>query len=207
MENSEPTINASFHFQSRLKGEVQVDLFNDYYICVKERPLKRTRQFRMELATLNPEAIRKEDLAYHWIVAAVIAGAGSAYFLYGLFSGGALLMSLLGSLISAGISGAFVALYFYTSERKWILETRNALYPLVVLPYNKRQSKEAQAFIETLQQAIEKNVSSKRYSSDDLFAGELRMLRRLAKDKILSETIYDQAKAHMMKSHGSASAA
>ena len=205
--NIEPTINASYRFQSRLKGEVEIDLFNDFYICVKEKPLKRTRQFKMELATLNPEAVKKEDLAFHWLAAAVIAGVGSIAFLYSLFSGGALLMSLLGAFITAGISAAFVGLFFYTSERKWVLETRNALYPLVVMPFHKHQQKEAQAFIEALQQAIEKNVNSKRYSSEDLFAGELRMLRRMAKNKILSETLYDQAKTHMMKSHGTASAA
>ncbi len=205
--NNEPIINASYRFQSRLKGEVEVDLFNDFYICVKEKPLKRTRQFKMELATLNPEAQKKEELAYHWLAAAVIAGFGSAYFLYSLFTSEALLMSLLGALIAAGISASFVALFFYTSERKWVLETRNALYPLVVMPFHKHQQKEAQAFIELLQQAIEKNISNKRYSSEDLFAGELRMLRRMAKNRILSDTLYDQAKAHMMKNHGTASAA
>ncbi len=207
MDNTEPTINASYRFQSRLKGEVEIELFNDFYICVKEKQLKRTRQFKMELATLNPEAVEKKDLALHWLAAAVIAGLGGTYFLYSLFNDGALMVSLLGALIAAGISAAFIALFIYTSERKWVLETRNALYPLVVMPFHKHQQKEAQAFIETLQQAIEKNVNSKRYSSEDLFAGELRMLRRMAKNKILSDSLYDQAKAHMMKSHGTASAA
>jgi hypothetical protein len=207
MENDEPTINASYRFHSRLKGEVEIQLFNDFYICVKERPLKRTREFKMELATLNPEAVKKEDLAVHWLAAAVVAALGSGFFIYTLFAGGELMTPLLGALICAGISAAFVALFFYTSERKWVLETRNALYPLVVVPYHKHSQKEAHAFIERLQQAIEKNVSSKRYSSEDLFAGELRMLRRLAKNKVLSESLYDQAKAHMMKSHGTPHAA
>ena len=76
----------------------------------------------------------------------------------------------------------------------------------MVLPYHKSQDKEVQAFIEALQQAIEKNVAAKRYNNEDLFAGELRMLRRLANNKVLSETIYGPAKDHLMKSHGTASA-
>jgi len=204
---AEPIINASFHFQSRLKGEVEVQLFNDFYICVKERPLKRTRLFKLEVATLNPLAQKREELAIHWLAAAVIAGLGSAFFLYTLFAGGDLQMSLLGALLAAAGSAAFVALYFYSSERKWVVETRNALYPLVVIPFHKGQRKEAQTFVEALQQAIEKNVQRKCYSNEDLFAGELRMLRRLAKNRVLSATLYEQAKAHMMKSHGSATAA
>lgn len=207
MENTEATVNASYHFQSRLKGEVDIEIFNDFYICLKERPLKKTRQFKMEVATLNPQAKKKEDLAVHWIVAAAIAAIGSCFFIYTLFTGNELWMSLLGALIAASISAVFTILYFYTSERKWVVETRNSLYPLVVVPYHKKQQKEAQAFIETLQQAIEKNVESKRYNSEDLFAGELRMLRRLTNNKILSGTLYDQAKAHMMRSHGTATAA
>lgn len=206
-EQKEPTINASYHFQSRLKGEVEVELFNDFYICVKERPLKRTRQFKLEVATLNPEAVKKVKLAVHWLAAAVIAALGSAFFLYLLFTGDELMMPLLGSLIAAGLSAAFTALFFYGTERKWVLETRNAVYPLVAIPFHKHQQKEVQQFIEALQQAIEKNVRRKGYSSEDLFAGELRMLRRLAKNKILSDTLYDKAKAHMMKSHGNATAA
>lgn len=207
MEQLEPTINASYRFYSRLKGEVQLQLFNDFYLSVKERPLKNTRHFKMEIATLNPQAVKKEELAVHWLAAALIAALGSGFFLYTLFSGTELLMPLIGSLIAAGVSAAFTALFFYSSERKWVMETRNALYPLVVIPYHKSQQQEVLAFIESLQQAIERNVVSKRYNSEDLFVGELRMLRRLTNKKILSDTIYDQAKAHMMKSHGSATAA
>lgn len=208
MEQVEPTtINSSYRFHSRLKGEVEVELFNDFYIRVLERPLKRSREFKLEVATLNPLAQKKEELALHWLAAAVVSALGSAFFLYTMFSGGEPLTSLVGMLIAAAFSAAFTALFFYRSERKWVVETRNALYPLVVIPYHKGQQKEVQAFIESLQLAIERNVLKKRYSSADLFAGELRMLRRLAKNKVLSDTLYEQAKAHMMKSHGTATAA
>lgn len=207
MENTEPTINASYRFHSRLKGEVELQIFNDFYLSVKEHPLKKRRQFKMEIATLNPQAVKKEDLAIHWLVAAVIAGLGGVFFIYNLFTDNERLMPLFGILISVSVSAAFIALFFYQSERKWIVETRNALYPLVVVPYRKSQQKEVQTFIDTLQQAIERNVVSKRYNSEDLFVGELRMLRRLTNHKVLSNTLYGQAKAHMMKSHGTATAA
>ena len=200
------TINASYRYHSRLKGEVEVQLFNDFYICVKEKPLKRTRQFKLEIATLNPQAKNIEDLAIQWLAAALIAALGAGFFLYTLFTGNGLLMPLLGALVAAALSAGFTALYFYASERKWVFETRNALYPLVVVPYSKGQKQQAKAFIKTLQQAIEKNVEKRHYSSEDLFAGELRMLRRLSNNKVLSDSLYEQAKAYMMKTHGSSAA-
>ncbi len=207
MEQIEPTINASYRFKSRLKGEVEVQLFNDFYIYVKEKPLKKTRQFKLEVATLNPQAETKVKLAVHWLVASIIAALGSGFFIFTLFSANEPWTPLLGALIAAVMSAGFATLFFYTSEHKLIVETRNSLYPLIVLPFHKQQKKEAEAFIETLQQAIEKNVASKRYSSEDLFAGELRMLRRLANNKVLSDSLYAEAKAYMMKSHGSTKAA
>lgn len=206
MDNEAPRINASYHFQSRLRGELEIELFNDFYLCVREKPLKRTRQFKIELATLKPEASKKVDLAVHWLVAAVLSALASAYFIYSLSSDGDLMMSLLGAAVTAAVAILSLYLFSAATERKWILETRNALYPLIVIPFNKQKKKEAKTFVETLQHAIEKNVRAKHYTTDDLFAGELRMLRRLAKNKVLSEKLYDKAKSTMMKGHGTTTA-
>lgn len=206
-QTDEPIINARYHFQSRFKGEMSVEIFNDFYINVTERPLKRIRQFKLEVATLNPQAQNRRKLAKHWLIAALLSGAVSALCFASLFSDDPMQIALPGALGGAAICAAFIALFVVGSERKWVVETRNALYPLVVIPYTSGSKKEAKAFIETLQQAIERNVQSKRYSSEDLFAGEMRMLRRLAKNRVLSENLYEQAKANMMKGHGTATAA
>lgn len=208
MEYDTPTtINARYRFFSRLKGEVELEIFNDFYLTVKQRQVNKRHQFRIELAPLNPQAVKKEALALHWLAAALIAALGSAFFLYTLFSGSEPWMSLLGALIAAAFSAAFTVLFLYHSERHWVLTTRNALYPLLTIPYHRHQEREAQGFVEALQQTIERNVASKRYNGEALFVGELRMLRRLANQKVLSDTLYNQAKAHMMKSHGNATAA
>lgn len=206
MSENDTQVNASYHFTSRLKGTATFEQFNDYYLSVTERKLKRTRQFKIELATLNPEAKKTEKIAWHWLAAAIITALGGGLLIY-LSGADDILMALLGLAITALITALFSTLFFYHTQRQWVIETRSALYPLVVLPYHKHQQKEAAAFIKSLQQAIETNVSRKRYSSEDLFAGELRMLRRLSKNKVLSDALYEQAKSHMMKVHGNATAA
>ncbi|MDH5785579.1 MAG: hypothetical protein OEZ16_08220 [Chromatiales bacterium] len=207
MDENEIKINASFHFQSRLKGELLVELFNDIYINVIDRPLQRTRQFRLEVATLNPEAKHHLKLPYHWLIAALITAAVTAFMFHSLFSADPIQVALPGALGGTAICIAFFAMFIIGIERRWVIETRNALYPLIVIPYLGSQKKEAKLFITELQQAIEFNVQSKRYSNEDLFAGEMRMLRRLAKNKVLSETLYERAKAHMMRAHGSVTSA
>lgn len=206
MDEKQHKTNAHYRFHSRLKGEVELELFNDFYLSVKERQLNRLRQYRLEIAPLDETPTRREELAVQWLAAAAISGTVGLLSLYSLFSANEIGMPLLGTFIFAGLSAAFTALYFYQSERKWVVVTRNARYPLVEIPYSKQQRQEAQAFVDTLQQAIEKNLRDKGYSNEALFAGELRMLRRLAKKNVLSETLYGRAKAYMMERHGQESA-
>lgn len=202
MAEDERNINASYHFKSRLKGMVTVELFNNSYLNVEEKPLKSSRQFQLETVLLDSKAKKVEHLQLQWLVAAVIAALSGGFFIYALLTGEAALMSLLGLCITLALSALFVALYFYTSERKWILQTRHAHFPLLEIPYTKRQQAEAEQFIETIKQTITSRLEKKGYSSDDLFAGELRMLRRFREGGILDPTHYEQAKAYMMQRHG-----
>ena len=57
-------------------------------------------------------------------------------------------------------------------------------------------------FVELLSSAIETNIAEKGYDNEQLFAGEMRMLRRLAKNSILSSSNYDRAKKQMLEKNG-----
>lgn len=193
--------NASYQFSDRLKGESKLELFNDHYLKMQSERLKKQREFKMEVATLNPAAKKVEERAWHWLVAGVVALCAAGYFIYYLITAaqsdevwtvaGAIGLLLL-------LTAAFAFAYLLTSERKWVFETRAARYPLVTVPYDKASQKQAAAFVEQLQQAINTNTDKKGYSEDDLFAGEMRMLRRLAKAGIISDNVYDSAKKHML---------
>jgi hypothetical protein len=199
MEND---VDHQYTFSHRLKGEVELSLFDKYFLKVRERKLKRERSFKLELAILNPEPRHIQDMAIHWLAAAIVAGLAGLAFLYYLFSGAGsddLWGTLAAVAVAALLSAVFTTLFLYTSERKWVFETRASLYPLVEIPYRKKEHAQAKQFIEQLQAAIERNVEAKGYSADALFAGEMRMLRRLAKHKVLSIDTYDKAKKHMLE--------
>lgn len=202
MADNERIVNASYLFDSRLRGTLKVELFDNSYLNVEETQLKKNQQFQLEVAILDPQAKRVENLQVQWLAVAAIAILSGGFFIYALIAGKGITMSLLGLLATLALASLFVAAYFYTSERKWILVTRNAHYPLLELPYKIKQRAEAEQFVATVKQAVTDRLERKGYSDDDLFAGELRMLRRLREGGILSTTHYEQAKAHMMKSHG-----
>jgi hypothetical protein len=192
-------VQSNYSYSHRYKGEVTLSLFDKYYLHVREKKLKRVREFKMELATLDPEPHHISSGANHWLLAALIALAADGYLIYDAVtaeSGGLLdPMTLLAVIASASVLAAlFSALYLFSLQRKWVLETRASRFPLIEVPYHGKDKAAAKAFVEELRIAILRNVQDKEYNDDMLSAGELRMLRRLVKKQILSDKAYNKAK-------------
>lgn len=193
--------DASYCYSDRFKGETRLELFNDHYLSVHSKRFKQQREFKLEVATLDPEAKRVEDMAWHWLVAGILTLLASGYFLYYLASSAErsellIILAGIGGLLL--LSAVFLFAFRLASERKWLFQTRAAQYPLVVIPFHNNNRNEAAVFVAQLQQAINATSDKKGYSEDDLFAGEMRMLRRLSESGIISGDIYDSAKKHML---------
>jgi len=193
--------DAHYKFSDRLKGTSRLDLFNEHYLCVRTRRMKRQSEFKLEVATLDPEAKKVEDIAWHWLAACAITVGVAAYFVYMLTTSenSATNLPPLGTIATLLLlAGAFALAFILSSERKWVFQTRAASCPLVVIPFRKANREEAAEFASRLQQAIKATTDKKGYSDDDLFAGEMRMLRRLSKSGVISDSLYDSAKKHML---------
>lgn len=192
----------SYLFTSRLKAETRLELFDKYYLAVSQKGHRGKRDFKLELATLNPEVRHVKEYGVHWLGAAGIASLAALYFLNAFL--GAPNSNAMHVTLGAGIGGAlltalFIALFALSIKRKLVLETRTALHPLIEIPYHKRDKKRAEQFVTLLQGAIEQNITEKGYNNEHLFAGEMRMLRRLAKNRILTSNNYDRAKKQMLQ--------
>lgn len=195
----------SYLYTNRLKAETRLELFDKYYLAVSEKRPMGTREFKLELAILNPEARHMKEFAYQWLAGAGIAALAALYFLNALFSStndDSLLPMLGGSAVAILLTVLFIALFVLSIKRKWVLETRAAHHPLIEIPYHHNDRKRAVQFVELLSSAIETNIAAKGYDNEQLFAGEMRMLRRLAKNSILSSSNYDRAKKQMLEKNG-----
>lgn len=194
-----------YSFSNRYKGEVSLSLFDKYYLKVKEKKRNRSREFKLELAILDPEAVHVKSGKSHWLVTALLVGAVDAFLLYDMTSVGSLGLDPLIMLIAVAgatvLTALFVGLYVTSMQSKWVLNTRASHYPLIEVPYARGNKAAAKQFVEELQASIHRNVLDKDYSNDTLLAGEMRMLRRLVKKKVLSEKSYDKAKQQMLAAH------
>lgn len=193
--------DARYNFSDRYKGEYQLELFNEHYLRVYTKRLKKAREFKMEVATLNPEAEKVNHFPWKWLGAALVSFALVIYLIYFMFSaaeGNTMWYALGGAAALLLLSAGFGFLFWIGREKKWVFTTVISQCPLVVIPYNKETAKQAKLFAERLSQAININNNKKGYSPDDLSAGEMRMLRRLAKSGIISGDKYDSAKKQIL---------
>jgi hypothetical protein len=198
------TSNAKYRFSNRFQGSHRFELFNDHYLSIHSKLGMRPVEYRLEIATLRPEAMRVERLAWFWLVTTVLILAACSFLGFTIVSqpemvdlriaGGAIaVLALLASYCSA--------VFLRKSERFWVFETRAAHYPLITIPYDRKCGDEATTFVVKLEKAIRATTEQKGYNRDDLFAGEMRMLRRLAKSGVLSSDMYDTAKKSMLGEH------
>lgn len=204
------TTNAKYRFSNRFQGEHRFELFNDHYLSVHSRLGLRPTEFKLEIATLQPEAKRVERPAWFWLASTLLILAASLFIGYTIASQPEAIDLRIGAAMIAVLlllSSYCAAVFLRKSERHWVFETRAAHYPLIYIPYSRKQRHEATTFAKRLEQAIRETTERKGYNKDDLFAGEMRMLRRLAKSGVLSDDMYDTAKKSMLGDHQMVTAA
>ncbi len=193
--------NAKYRFSNRLKGKHRFELFNEHYLSVRSKNGIRSIEYRLEVAPLKPKAKRVDRLAWFWLITS-LSMLGCAGFLgYTLAYEYEVVDLRIGIAIIAVLFllSAYCAVVFLRkSEHQWVFATREAGYPLVNIPYNRASRSEAAAFASRLEKAIRETTAHRCYNQKELFAGEMRMLRRLAKSGILSDGIYNSAKKQML---------
>ncbi len=93
-----------------------------------------------------------------------------------------------------GLLGIFVSI---RHERTF--KTRNSNVPVLWIFSSNPDYATCSAFIEKIQQRIQARSEFLDLSEQQQSAGELKTLRRLFDDKIISEKVYEQAKARLLK--------
>lgn len=193
--------NAKYRFRNRFKGEHRFELFNEHYLSVRSKTRIRPVEYRLEVATLKPEAKRVERPAWFWLAVTLLFLGCGGFLGYTIVRDSEIVDLPIAIAIIAVLfllSAYSIVVFLRKSEHLWVFTTREAGYPLVNIPYNRASRREAAAFAQYLEKAIKETTARKRYNSKELFAGEMRMLRRLAKAGVLSDNVYDAAKKNML---------
>ena len=186
-------------FQKRLfNGHRKFEIVKQHYIVVTNQSLHgRISTYRLDLLALDPSGRRLVRFAWPWLIAA------------GVMGGFAIVSSLLQSwpkdlawqyglhaLTGIGVVGSasLLFLFIYRSSFERVYFTRHSDIPLVRLFSNRPDRKQFRQFTEQLETLI--TELSERYALPvkNQFVGEMKMLRRLAQEKVMTADAYTKAK-------------
>ena len=197
-------INEEFSQSSSLKGlQYRFTLFNDNQCYQhKERKHGGKFKFRINLGYLDPKPVHRFQLAESWLIGTAILAIVSLLMVYlNWFRPGTINSSLGMTLTIAAVTLCLLSLlltilksgnrvYFYSQfGRASILELLNA----------NPDKKSFNNFMQTLSQFIISAQASARLDRTEQLAQELKELRRLKDEMVISRQDYERAKKRIFR--------
>lgn len=197
------TNDTSFEFRQVdiLKRERCFELFEGRYIRVLQPRQKQDLEYTIDLLALTPKSSRHLRFSWKWLIGTCIAlavCAGATYFLFSNPNSGRATYIVPVLLIAIAAALGMTYRFFASSQRCQIFTSRFGKIPLVELLVNRPDRRRFRAFVKELELRIELSMQRATLSDNDLKAGEMRTLRRLAGQGIISTKAYDRVKATLL---------
>lgn len=194
------TLTARLHQLDGPKGIRLFEVFDHRFLRVRQTngqsPL---RDYAMDVAILSASGKLAHSSDRRWLWA---SGAATLAFAAGL---AALLLGAASPLLLLPLAGMLLALavicvtQFLRSRRHLLtFVSRYAAVPLVEILAEQPEAESYSAFITTLSTDIETLASRKDLTAGDLRAGELRSLRKMLEQQVITPAAYEDAKQRLL---------
>mgnify|MGYP006909079993 CR=1 FL=1 len=193
-------VNIRYRQPDIFKGERRFTVFNGRYIRVQRKRFKREVDYTIDLAALSPEGKDSYTLNRHLLIASAVSLLAFIILLYTLlahFAAHVAIYTLPAAILTFLLAISFGALAVYTFEHKYVFVSRQAEVPLVEFRVRKGDAA-YRAFVEDLKRYIHKHAERARLSPQDLRAGEIRTLRRMSSEGVLSTIDYETARTRLL---------
>lgn len=181
----------------KLGFNVQVKLVEGRELQILKSARKKEQRYSIDILALADKSKKVFIIAWKWLL------AGLGFFLVML-----LLLKFLPQLLGAhrnlylaiilfsGIIGSILCFiqFWKHSARKQVFHSRNGHIPVVAFSIGKPSKQEFTKFITNLEQRIKKFRSHMELAMDKQLTGEMKMLRRLSDQGVISKADYEKAK-------------
>jgi len=177
-------------------------LIKERELRIEDKGIRKTLKFCIDIVALKGESKRKITLGWQWIVAGlvcllvsfVIPMMFSSFFVESLTR---YLVYLLGVVIAMGC----FYMAWKTTSVKQIFYSRNAEVPLIELHAGKPSKDEISTFVAKVEECIRAVQQKMNLSHKRQLAGEMKMLRRLSEEGVISASEYKKAQAILLSLH------
>ncbi|MFA5529120.1 MAG: hypothetical protein WDA11_00490 [Thiohalomonadaceae bacterium] len=184
---------AKYQKQSHLFGDVQAELVDSRHLRLLERrPFGRPRAFMVDVACIAPNFPVVRPRAGTWLLAALLSGAGAAAAFW-LTLGGTTAAWSPGALLTL-VAVISAVIFRVRSAPTLVLVTRHAAVPLLHIRPYRRDDTSLAPFLDILRVRIAEVDTKRGLTPERLRSGEIKTLRRLASESVLSQGEYQKAK-------------
>lgn len=188
--------------RNELGFDLQVKLIDGRELQVTTNGKKKKDSYSIDILSLQDKSKKKLTIAWKWLV------SGICFFLFMLVILKIMPSFLgenknlyLGIILFAGIVGSMLCLVLfwkYTSLKQ-IFFSRNANVPLVILKAGKPSKKQFNTFVSAIEKRIAKFRAHMDVDEEKQLTGEIKMLRRLSDEGIVSKADYEKAKTKLLR--------
>jgi hypothetical protein len=199
-------VDFEFEQENKLRGfyrKITIFNGNHCYQSIKNKH-QRKYKYRVDLAFLDPRPFRERKIARNWLYSSAVFLVVSLFLIYfGWFSG--LLSSSPGVYYSTStvvcVSVMFLSLllYFHKSYDKVIFRTHFGKVKLIELINKYPSETDFRKFLGRFIVQIKKARTRKRFTTSKFLARELREIRRLRNETVVTEEEYEAAKTIIFK--------
>lgn len=194
--------NNTLSQRSLFSGERRFELKDGRYLFVDVKQLKRNKSYQLDLVALEPKSKYRFSINWPWLVAAALVMLVHYFLLQLLPQLFNISLENYAFPLTLGLTSLafiFLILFIATSNTERVFVASNTNFPLVRLLVRKPDRKSYHAFLAQLESSIKSVTENIHLDKQQLLAGELRMMRRLTKNDILTEKKYEQIKSRLMK--------
>jgi hypothetical protein len=205
-------VNFEFEQSNKLQGMLRhLTVFNDSqcYQKIKHKH-RRKYKFRIDLAYLDPRPFRIRHIVWKWLYASLALWALDAGFLFtdwfnlNLNPGSAI---FLGIVIVTTVTALITLLtFFYLSHDTVYFRSNFGKIRLLELSNNNPDKKSFRVFVNKTVVQINKSKTARGMNQSQFLTSELKELRRLKDESIVTEESYQRAKRRIFKHDGFRSA-
>ena len=189
-------INATLQQQGKLGQVREYQIVNGKELRVIQGMGAKQRVYLVHLLALADKSRVRLNIAWGWFYLAVVCLAGLVIYLLlkSLFSinSGIVEFALIAIFVLGIVLGLILVILNFSRVR--VFYSRHSSIPLFDIYISKPDQQAYKAFLKQLKDYIEKTRAYWQLKLDQQIAGEVRMLRRLASDGVISQRDYDRAK-------------
>ena len=198
-------INTVLKQQSRSLGQLRrFEIYNDKFVKITQHDLFGQQHYHLNLSMLEPWPVHHRRIAWRWVLALayfVLATLIYSYYLW-LQQDTQMLNRLLPFIVGFILLALGSLIFFiYQSPNVTEFRSRYGNCPLLRLFYNKPDSESFRHFVAELRTHILAASQAVTLDKQQMLSIELKELRRLADEGVLSQEQYRRARQRIMRMH------